>query len=107
MDGRETSDHGPQTTEHKRKNVFLLLYKMTTSMKIKLSIWILVVGFMIGFIGSWMKITHQFFADFVLGISALLKLLGLLLLAIFLFQHPKIKQFLSHDRYSDAFKNDK
>jgi len=73
-------------------------------MRIKLSIWILVIGFMIGFIGAWMKITHQFFADFVLGLSALIKLLGLLFLAIFFLRHPKVKEFLNMDEYKDSFK---
>ena len=57
-----------------------------------------------GFIGAWMKVTHQLFADFVLGLSALLKLLGVLLLAIFLFRHPKVKKFLRYDEHEDSFK---
>ena len=51
-------------------------------MRIKLSIWILVIGFMFGFVGAWMKITHQVFADLVLDFSALIKLLSLLFLLI-------------------------
>jgi len=73
-------------------------------MRIKLSIWILVIGFMMGFVGAWMKVTHQVFADLVLGFSALIKLLGLLFLVIFFLRHPKVKEFLSMDEYKDSFK---
>jgi hypothetical protein len=74
------------------------------NMKIKTAIWIFVLGYSLDFIGAWMKITHQVFADFALGIAAILKIIGLVLLALFFFRHPKVKQFLEHDQYSDSFK---
>jgi len=74
------------------------------NMKIKAAIWIFVLGYSLDFIGAWMKITHQLFADFALAVAAILKVIGLDLLAVFFFRHPKVKQFLEHDQYSDSFK---
>lgn len=73
-------------------------------MKIKAALLILVFGYVIEFIGAWMKVTHQEFADIALGISALLKVTGLLLLTFFLLAHPKVKAFLNYDNFEDSFK---
>jgi glucan phosphoethanolaminetransferase (alkaline phosphatase superfamily) len=106
----ETTDDRRQTTDHRPQFNWQLATgssyqnKPQIVMRIKLSIWIVVIGFMIGLIGVWMKITHQLFADFVLGASALLKLLGVLLLAIFLLRHPKVKEFLHYDEHKDSLK---
>jgi len=62
-------------------------------MKIKFSIWILVIGYAFDFIGGWMKITHQAPADLTLTM-AVLKVIGLILLAIFFLSHPKVREFL-------------
>jgi len=73
-------------------------------MKIRSAIWLLVIGYSAEFIGAWMKITHQAFADFALTFSAIMKVIGLILLAVFFFRHPKVKAFLDYDQYSDSFK---
>lgn len=64
-------------------------------MKIKAAIWVFIVGYLFDFVGSWMKIMHQPFSDFVLTFGVLLKVLGLLLTTILVFRHPKVKSFLA------------
>lgn len=73
-------------------------------MKIKFGILILVFGYVLEFIGAWLKITHQPFADLTLAIAALLKVIGLLLFTFTLLAHPKVKEFLKYDEFSDSFK---
>jgi len=73
-------------------------------MKIKTGLLILIVGYVIDFIGAWMKVTHQQFADMALGIAVLLKVTGLLLFTFFLLAHPKVKAFLNYDKFDDSFK---
>lgn len=73
-------------------------------MKIKLSIWVFVFGFIVDFIGVWMKITHQAFGDLVLAFASVLKIIGLLLLTTFLLGHPQVKEFLNYDKFKDSFK---
>jgi hypothetical protein len=52
----------------------------------------------------WMKITHQALADFFLTFAAILKIIGVLLFAVFFLRHPKVKKFLEYDEYNDSFK---
>jgi hypothetical protein len=73
-------------------------------MKIKASIWVLVFGFLLDFLGSWMKIMHLAMGDFVLTIGVLFKMVGLILLVILLFRHPKIRKFLEEKEFEDSFK---
>ncbi len=73
-------------------------------MKIKSGLIILAIGLVIDFIGTWLKITHQTNGDLVLTIAALLKIIGLLLFIFSLFAHPKVKEFLEYDQYTDSFK---
>ncbi len=73
-------------------------------MKIKASIWVFIVGYLLDFIGSWMKIMHQAGGDFALTLGALLKMVGLVLIAILLLRHPKVKSFLSEGEFGDSFK---
>ena len=73
-------------------------------MKIKSSIWIIAFAYIVDFIGMWMKITHQAFADFFLTLATVLKVIGVLLFAIFFLRHPKVKEFLEYDQYKDSFK---
>jgi hypothetical protein len=73
-------------------------------MKIKVSLLILIFGYVMDFIGAWMKITHQALADEILTLSALLKIIGMLLFTFFLLAHPKVKEFLNYDKFQDSFK---
>ena len=73
-------------------------------MKIKASVWILVFGYILDFLGSWMKIMHMALGDFVLTIGVLSKVIGMLLLVILLFRHPKIRSFLNEKEFEDSFK---
>jgi hypothetical protein len=73
-------------------------------MKIRSAIIILALGYVLGFIGAWFKITHQAPADLTLAVSAFLKAIGVILLTVFLLAHPKIKEFLDYDKYKDSFK---
>ncbi|WP_315823125.1 hypothetical protein [Paraflavitalea speifideaquila] len=73
-------------------------------MKIKLGLLILVFGYVLGFIGEWLKITHQAGADLVLTLTAFLKVAGLLLFTFTLLAHPKVIAFLNYHKQEDAFK---
>lgn len=73
-------------------------------MKIKAALLILVFGFVIEFIGAWMKVTHQALADITLTASAFLKVIGLLSFTFLLLAHPKVKEFLNYDKFNDSFK---
>ena len=73
-------------------------------MKIRFSIVIIVIGYVLDFAGAWMKITHQAMADAVLTISMFTKSIGLILFVIFMLAHPKVKQFLNYREYDDAFR---
>ena len=73
-------------------------------MKIKSAILTLVFGYVLDFIGAWLKITHQPFADITLTIAAFLKVIGLLAFTFMLLAHPKIKEFLEYDKLKDSFK---
>ena len=63
-------------------------------MKIKFSLWLLVVGYAMDFIGAWMKIVHRPHADFMLAVSAIVKVVALFSLIYFLLSHPRVKEFL-------------
>lgn len=73
-------------------------------MKIKVALLILILGYALDFIGAWMKITHQAFADLTLTVSAFSKVTGLLLFTFLLLAHPKVKEFLNYDKQEDSFK---
>jgi hypothetical protein len=73
-------------------------------MRIKYGLLLLVFGYIIEFVGAWMKITHQTLADLTLTASAFLKVIGLLLFTFALLAHPKVKEFLEYDKFKDSFK---
>lgn len=73
-------------------------------MKIKTAIWILVAGFLLDFVGSFMKITHQALADETLLAGTVLKIGGGILAVWLLLRHPKVREFLDQDAYKDSFK---
>lgn len=73
-------------------------------MKIKIALIMLAFGYVLDFVGAWMKITHQAPADFTLTIAMFLKALGVLLFVFFILSHPKVKEFLEYDKYKDSFK---
>ncbi|MBC7935721.1 MAG: hypothetical protein H7Y86_10265 [Rhizobacter sp.] len=65
-------------------------------MKIKVALWILVIGLVAGFAAAWAKITHQAYADTLVNISTIFKIAGIVSLAFFVLQHPKVQSFLSN-----------
>ena len=72
-------------------------------MKIKFGLFIFIFGYILDFIGVWMKITHQAFGDITLAAAAIFKIVGLLLFTFMLLAHPKIKEFLEYDEFKDSF----
>lgn len=73
-------------------------------MKLKLFTWIFVIGYVLDFIGSWMKLTHQALGDQALLLATLLKVCGLIGAVASLLSHPRVKEFLKYDQYNDSFK---
>lgn len=67
-------------------------------MKIKIAAWILVAGFVAGFAGGWAKITHQAYANNLVTASTILQICGIILLAVFVLQHPVVKEFLKRSK---------
>ncbi|WEK37781.1 MAG: hypothetical protein P0Y53_09730 [Candidatus Pseudobacter hemicellulosilyticus] len=63
-------------------------------MKIKISLLVLVAGYIVYFFGAWLKISHQSHAETLFIIGTVLKAGGLLLLVVSLLTHPRIKAFL-------------
>jgi hypothetical protein len=63
-------------------------------MKAKYSISLLVFGYCLDFIGGLLKILHQPYADPILTIAAILKVLGALLFLYKITNYPKVKDFL-------------
>ncbi|MBC7851432.1 MAG: hypothetical protein H7Y31_16940 [Chitinophagaceae bacterium] len=70
-------------------------------MKIKACIWLFVFGFVIDFVGAWMKVTHQPLGDVTIAIAVLFKTVGILGLTVFLLAHPKVKAFLAYKPFDD------
>ena len=66
-----------------------------TTMKAKHAITLLVLGYCFDFWGALVKITHAPYADIVLTIGAILKILGALLFLYKLTNYPKIKEFMN------------
>jgi hypothetical protein len=63
-------------------------------MKAKHAITLLVLGYCFDFIGGLLKILHRPYADFILILAAVLKVIGALLFLYKLTNYPKIKDFL-------------
>lgn len=64
-------------------------------MKTKHALFLLAMGFVIDFIGVFVKILHTQYADALMFLGMLLKVIGLLLFVYKLFTNPKAKEFLN------------
>ncbi len=73
-------------------------------MKITTFIWIFVAGFLLDFVGTFMKITHQALADETLLAATILKIVGGSLTVWLFLRNPKVREFLDHDAHKDSFK---
>ena len=63
-------------------------------MPLKYWIIILVFAFILTMIGAWMKILHKPFADHLLTIGLILKIVAIIFIAIKLIRNPKFKDIL-------------
>jgi len=64
-------------------------------MKMKHAIILLVIGYCIDFWGGLQKILHTPYADGLLTIAALTKIIACILLLYKILTHPKAKEFLN------------
>jgi hypothetical protein len=64
-------------------------------MKIKHAILLLAIGYCFDFIGALGKILHTVFADPLLTLAMVLKMIGVIVFVYKLFTYPKAKDFLN------------
>jgi hypothetical protein len=64
-------------------------------MKTKYALIILIVGFIVSFIGALFKLMHWPYASVLLIASTFLQVVGTIILLYKLVTHPKIKEFLN------------
>lgn len=64
-------------------------------MKIKHALLLLAFGYCIDFIGAAEKIMHHRYADPLLLVGMILKILGIIIFLYKLFTNPKAKEFLN------------
>lgn len=64
-------------------------------MKLKYWIIIMAFGFVFGFLGAWMKVLHKAYADHMLTLAMVVKVVCSLVIAFKLVKHPRLKEFLN------------
>ncbi len=64
-------------------------------MKLKHGIILLAVGYCFDFVGTWMKITHQLYADQLIGLATLLKVIAVIIIGIKLIKNPRLKDLIN------------
>lgn len=60
-------------------------------MKLKHGIIFLAGGYILDFIGGWMKITHQLYANETIFVAAIFKSIGVVVIAIRILRNPRFK----------------
>lgn len=64
-------------------------------MKTKHALIILVIGFVISFVGALFKLMHWPFASVMLTVATILQVIGIIILLYKLVTYPKLKDFLN------------
>lgn len=64
-------------------------------MKLKHWIVVLAIGFVLGLLGSWMKVLHKAYADEVLTISFIIKICCVIFITLKLINSSKLREIMN------------